>query len=137
MDNSCIIEYLMPESGIKKVENCMLCSSYIEVYRHPILLFFFIKEFLVVLWVDISEEIPTGTSPLRHCVGLSLGIGASYRALAVHPAFNICQWAFPCSAWLIFIDFWQSERKLVLWNRYSSTVRAVYKRNRLSPVSLA
>ena len=137
MYDSCIEENLMPESGIQEMENCMLCSTNIKVYRHPIVLFFFIDKCIVVLWIDVSEVIPTGTSPLRHCVGFSLCICSADRALAVYPALNIGKRALSCSAWFILVDLWKSERKLILWNWNSSAVRAVNERNRLTPISLA
>ena len=137
MDDSCIKENLVPESSIQEMENSMFCSTYIEVYWHPIFLFLFIYKSVVVLWINVSEIVPAGTGPLRHSICFSLCICTADRTLAVYPAVNICQWAFSCSAWFIFIDLRKSERKLIFWNRNSSAVRAVYKRNRLTPISLA
>ena len=137
MEGSDVEEDLMPESGIEKVQYSVLCSSHIEIHRHPVLLLLFIDEGLVILWIDISQIVPAGTGPLRHCVGFSLCIGSADRALAVDPFIHIGKRALSCAARLILVDLWQCERKLFLWNRDSSAVRAVYKWNRLTPISLA
>ena len=80
-----IVENIMPESGIEKVEYGVLCPSDIEAYRHPVLFFLRIYEPLAVVRIYKAEIVPAGACPLRHCISLPLCRTMALRALAVNP----------------------------------------------------
>ena len=127
----------MPESCIEQVKHGVLCSSDVEVYRHPVLFLLRIHKGLVVLRVNVSEIVPAGSAPLRHCVCLALCGRTALGTLAVHPAVDVCERALSCAGGLIALDLGQCERKLVLRDKDRAAMRAVDERDRLSPVSLA
>ena len=87
--------------------------------------------------VHIAQEIPGGTSPLRHGVCLAFCICATDRAFAVHPFIDGGKRRLSCSCWLIRIYLRQAKREIFFRNRHIAALRTVNDRNRFSPVTLS
>ena len=71
LENALIVEELMPETGIEKVENSMFSTADIDIDRKPVIEKLLITDCLIVMGIDITGIIPRGTCPLRHGIGLS------------------------------------------------------------------
>src|SRR5574344_443142 len=119
------------------MKHSMLHSSYIEIDRHPVLFLILAAEFLAVMRIKIPKIIPAGTSPLRHCIGLSPGLRSTDRTGGIDPFIDSSQRALPCTGRLIILNLGKLQRKLIIWNRNNSTMRTMYKWNRFTPVSLS
>ena len=89
-----ITEELGVEPGVQKMQHCMLHTADIHVHRQVLIRLFPGNQLLVIVAVHIAEEIPGGTGPLRHGVGLSLGRTAALGTGAVHPLVNGSQRRF-------------------------------------------
>ena len=76
------------------------------------------------------------TLPLRHCVRLTFCRLSTNRTSCIYPAFDSRKWRFSCSCRFIRIYFRQRQWKLIFryWN--CSTIRTMYNRDWLSPVTL-
>ena len=126
----------MPESGVQKVTRYVLHTSVVVVDRHPVLELVRICEGMIVVWITETEEVPGGTSPLRHGIGLTLRRTTALRAGAVHETVDLRQRGLSIGTRLEVLDIWEGQRKLLLRNDHGTTVRAVNERNRLTPVAL-
>ena len=69
----------------------MLHTAVVPVYRHPVVQLVHCGKFIVVVRIDIAQEIPGRTCPLRHCIGLTLCIAAALRAFAVYEGIDLCK----------------------------------------------
>ena len=114
----------------------MFYTTDIHIDRKHGVCFFSGNKFLVIVRIYITKEIPGRTRPLRHGVGLSFRRLSTYRADRIHPGVDRRKRGLPGSRRLIGIHIRQGQRKLILRNRYGSTVRTMNNRDRLSPVSL-
>ena len=75
----------MPEAGVEQMQGGMLHSAVVPVNRHPVIQGLLAGKGLVVAGIRIAQEIPGGSGPLRHSVGLSLCRAAAVRAGGVYP----------------------------------------------------
>ena len=64
-------EHLVPKSRIQKMKHSVLGATNVKINGHPLLVNLLTECFVSVLGVQETEIIPTASSPLRHCVGLS------------------------------------------------------------------
>ena len=87
--------------------------------------------------VTVAKEVPGGTRPLRHGIGLSLCRTAALRASAIDKGIHFRKRRLSVLAGLKVIHIGQAQRELLVRNRYHAAVRAVNQRNRLAPVALA
>ena len=126
----------MPESGVQKVTRYVLHTTVVVVDRHPVLELSRIREGLIIVCIAETEEVPGGTGPLRHGIGLALRRTAALRAGAVHEAVDLCQWGLSIGTRLEVLDIRKGQRKLLLRNNNRTALRAVNERNRLTPVTL-
>ena len=94
-------------------------------------------QLLVVVAVHVAQEIPGGTGPLRHGVGLPLGRSAADRAGGVHPLVDGRQRGLAGTGGLVALHLRQAQGQLVLGNRHAAALGAVDDRDRLAPVALA
>ena len=72
----------------------MFGSSNIEVYRHPVIAFFFVGKGFVVMRVYKAEIVPARTGPLRHCIGFPFCFLSAFGAFCIYPRVNSRQGAF-------------------------------------------
>ena len=85
IDHADIIQELCIESGVQKMQYCMLHTADIHIYRQIFVCFLSRNQFFIIVIVYIAKEVPGRSCPLRHGVCLSPGRFPTYRALAVHP----------------------------------------------------
>ena len=126
----------MPESGVQKVTRYVLHTTVVVIDRHPVLELRRIREGLIVVCIAETEEVPGGTSPLWHGIGLTLRCTATLRACAVHEAVDLRQRGLSIGTRLEVLDIRKGQRKLLLRYDHGTTLRAVNERNRLTPVTL-
>ena len=87
--------------------------------------------------IHITQEVPGRTGPLRHGIGLSLGRAAAVPDTCSLPTQSIAASGdSPVPVGSIALYLRQTQRKLLLRNRYVAAVRAVDDRDRLAPVTL-
>ena len=89
-----IMQELGIEPGIQQMEHCMLYAANIHINRQILVCFLSGYQLLIVVAVYIPQEIPGGTCPLRHGVGLTLCRTAALRTGAVYPLIDSCQRRF-------------------------------------------
>ena len=126
----------MPESRVQKVTRYVLHTTVVVVDRHPVLELVRICKGLIVVRIAETEEVPGGTGPLRHGIGLTLRRTAALRAGAVYEAVDLRQRGLSIGTRLEVLDIRKGQRKLLLRYSNRTTVRAVNERNRLTPVAL-
>ena len=119
------------------MKNCMLYAADIHINRKIFVCLFSGYQFLIIVAVYITQEIPGRSCPLRHGIGLSLCSRTAYRAGGVNPLINICQRGFSCTSRLVAFHFRKCKRKLIFRHGNIAAVRAVNNRNRLTPVTLS
>ena len=66
----------MPETGIEQVQDSMLGTAHVEVYRHPVAFKRGVKRCLGIVGIKEAEIIPAGPCPLRHNVRFPCGNAA-------------------------------------------------------------
>ena len=76
-------ENLVPETCVEKMQDSMLNATDVEVNStrrvnaitvcalHPIALDACVYQCVNVLWIEITQVVPTRSGPLRHCVDLA------------------------------------------------------------------
>ena len=132
-----IVEEVMPETGVNQMAGHVLHTAVIPVHRHPVVDLFSVRELLAVVRVAVTKEVPRGTRPLRHGIGLTLSRAAALRASAVYEGIHFRERRLSVLAGLKVIHIGQAKRKLLVGNRDHAAVRAVNQRNRLTPIALA
>ena len=115
----------------------VLHTTVIPVYRKPVVQLILSCEFLIVVRIDVTEVVPGGACPLRHCICLTLCGLATLGTSAVYKVIKLCKGAFAAFAGLEVFNVGKSERKLLIRNAHHTAVFAMNDRNRLTPVSLA
>ena len=86
--------------------------------------------------VDIAQEIPGGTRPLGHGIGLALSGAAAVRAGGVDPIGHRSQRGFAGIGGHIVIGVGQGQRELILRQRHAAALLAPDHRNGFAPVAL-
>ena len=114
----------------------MFNTTDIHIYRKIFVCFFSGNKSFIILIIDISEEVPGRTCPLRHRICLTLCRCAAARACRVYPPVNVRKRRLSGASRLIALYLRQGKRKLILRNRYISALRTVDDRDRLSPITL-
>ena len=114
----------------------VLHSTVVPVYRHPVFQLLRVCQALVIVRIDITQEVPGRTCPLRHGIGLSSCIASAFRALAFYKGINLSQRRFTLHTRLKVFYLRQTKRQLLIRNRNNTTVITVNDWNRLAPVSL-
>ena len=119
------------------MEHCMFHASDIHVHRQVLVCFFLGNQFLVIVAVHIPEEIPGGTCPLRHGVGLPFGICAAHRTFTVYPLFDGCKGGFSRTCGFIGCYVRQHKGQFFLGNRNIAAFGAVDDGDGFAPVALS
>ena len=132
-----VIQELVPESGIQKMQCGMLHTAIVPVYRHPVVQRFFTRQRFRIRRIRIAQEIPGRTCPLRHGIRLSLSRAATAGAGGINPVSHKCQRRLPVVGRHIAVHLRQLQRKFTLVDRHIAAFLTVYDRNRLSPVTLS
>ena len=91
---------------------------------------------ICVVRIDIAQEIPGRSCPLRHGIGFALCIAPTLGTLAIDKGIDLCQGALTALTRLKMLDGGKLERKLAVRNGNDSAGRTVNDRDRLTPVSL-
>lgn len=86
-----IIEEFVPKTGIEEVKNGVFGTADIDVDRQPLFEQVFIRQFLIVVGVDVAQVVPAGASPLRHGVGFPAALDPIF-AHHFQPVCQIGQW---------------------------------------------
>ena len=132
-----IIQELVPETGVQQVQCGMFHTAVVPVYRQPVFHPVPIGKSFVVVGVDITQEIPGGTGPLRHCVCFPLCRAAAAGTCGVYPVCNPCQRAVAFACGFVVCQLWQNQRQLVFRYGLPAALFTVYHGYRLAPVTLA
>ena len=114
----------------------MLYAADIHIYREHSVRLLPGNQFFIIVVVHIAQEIPGGTCPLRHGVGLPLGVRPADRTLAVHPLVDGRQRRLSGSGRLIGLYLRQPQRKLFFRHRHIAALGTVNDRDGLAPVTL-
>lgn len=72
LEDTFVMEELMPETSIKKMKNGMFSTANIDIDRKPMIKQFFVTDFILIMRIDVTGIIPARTSPLRPCIGFTL-----------------------------------------------------------------
>ena len=115
----------------------VLHSSIVPVYRQPVFQCFLARQCLVVLRIDIAQEIPGRSCPLRHGIRLALCLAATARTGRLYPRADFRNRRFPVIRRFIVVNFRKPQWKLFFRNRNITTFFTFYNRNRLTPVTLS
>ena len=115
----------------------MLHTTIVPVNRQPVFESLFAGKCFIICWVNITQEVPRRTSPLRHCICLTLCFSATAWTSCLNPGTDFGDWRFPVIRWFIVVYLRQTKRKFFFRNRYITTFFTFYNRNRLTPVTLS
>ena len=86
IDHSDIVQELGIETRVQKMQYSMLYTADVHIYRKVLVCFFFGYQFIIVMWIYITQEIPGRTCPLRHGVCLTFCGGTTFRACCSLPS---------------------------------------------------
>jgi len=136
-DRADIVEEQVPEAGIEQVQRGVLHAAVVPVDRQPVLKLFPAGEVGVAVRIGIAQEIPAGTGPLRHGIGLALGGTGAARAGGVHPGIDLGERGLAGIGRLIVVNLRQEHRQLIFRHRNPAALLAINQRDRLAPVALA
>ena len=115
----------------------MLHTAVVVIHRHPVIDLLPVRERLVVVRVDETQEVPRRPCPLRHRIRLALCGAAAFRAGAVHERRHLRERRLAVRTGFEVFHFRQLQRQLLIRYRYRTADRAVNERDRLAPVTLA
>ena len=136
-DDADVVQELMPEARIKQVQGGVFHAAVVPVHRQPVVQLFARRRLGVVVRIDVTQEVPTRTGPLRHRVRLAPGLAAARRALRIHPIREQRQRRFARVCRLVAFDFGQHQRQLVFGDGHPAARLAMDQRDRLAPIALA
>ena len=131
-----IVEEMMPEAGVDQMAGNVLHTAVIPVNGHPVAELVHIGQRLGVVGVDVAEEVPGGTGPLGHGIGLTLGVAAALRALAVDEVVQLGQRGLTALTGLKLGYGGQTQGELLVRNGDHAARGAMDDRDGLTPVSL-
>ncbi|MNE64384.1 hypothetical protein D3C80_1597940 [compost metagenome] len=114
----------------------MLCTTNIQVYRQPFLLFFIGAQLLIIVWINITQIVPAASRPLRHCIRFTTCWKSGFRIGRVYPISYVSKWRFTRTRWFDMINFRQQKWKLILRNWLHGAIFQMQNRNWLAPVAL-
>ena len=134
INQACVTQNLYKEAGIQQMQNSMLNTADILVYRTPIVIEFLVKRHLVVVCVGITQIIPGGAQEGVHGIGFTGCVSTAFRAFAVNEFFGGCQRRFSTGSKAYVLR--QTNRQLVFRNQNLATMRAIDDRNRSAPITL-
>ena len=137
IDLTDVVQEMMPEPGIDQVSGDMLHAAVVPVDRHPVIDLFPVCEDLVIVGIHIAEEIPGGTGPLGHGVGLAFGGAAAFRTGAVDEGIDLCERGLAVFTGLEILYIGKAERQFLVGNTDDTALGAVNERDGLAPVALA
>ena len=102
----------LPTAGEMKCHMAgdVLHAAVIPIHRHPVFQLFGVGERLAVMGVNIAQVIPRRPRPLRHGVGLALGIAPALGTLTIDKRINLRQRTFPALARFEILHAGQTER---------------------------
>ncbi len=126
----------VPETAVQQVQRGVLHAAVVPVHRHPVVKRFLGGKGLVVVRIAIPEEIPAGTRPLGHGIGLPLRGGAAAGAGHVHPLGDGRQRALARVRGLILRHLRQQQGQVFFRKRHCAAGRAVDDGDGLTPVAL-
>ena len=109
-----IVQELMPEAAVQQVQGGVLHAAVIPIHGAPVLQGLLAGDSIVVVGIAVTQEIPAGTGPLGHSVGLALGGGTAAGAGGVDPLGVAGQRAFAVLARLKVLDLGQTQGQLAL-----------------------
>ena len=113
----------------------MLNSARVQVHGHVFRRFLKIEDFILILRIRVSEEIPRRVNEGVHCIGFSFRRTATRGTSGVHKRFNGGQRiAF---AKMLSSHGWKQNRQIFIWNSYWTTRVAMNDRYWCTPVSLS
>ena len=135
-NNALVIQEFMPESGIQQMQGRVLHTAIVPVDRQPVFKCFRTCQCLVIVRIGITQEIPGRSSPLRHCIGLTLCRTTTAWTSRIYPVGHCCKRRFSVVCRHITFYFRKKQRQLALIDRHIPTFIAVNNRNRLPPVTL-
>ena len=127
----------MPETAVQQVQGGVLHAAVVPIHGAPVLQGLLAGDSVVVVGIAVTQEIPAGTGPLGHSVGLALGGGTAAGAGGVDPLGVAGQRAFAVLARLKVLDFGQAQGQLALGQGHPAALLAVDHGDRLAPVALA
>ena len=136
VDNAQIVQNLVPETAVEQVKHGVLGTAHIQIDRHPVVFGFNRERRRVVCWVGVAQIVPARTCPLRHCVGL-VAAAATILVGNVEPVGGVSQRRLASIARLVFGQFGQFVRKVLLIDHRNFAVFPVNDWERLAPVALA
>ena len=115
----------------------MFDTTNIQVNRSPFFQSIHASQFVVVVVIYITQEVPAGTCPLRHCVSFTFCRSTTFRTCCVYPFIDVSQRRFTCICRFVRFYFRQQYGQLIFGNSYCTTVFTVNDGNRFAPVSLS
>ena len=130
-----IIQSHLEETGIHQMQNGMFHTADVLIHIHPVICLGFVKSFLLIFRITVSEEIPGRIQECIHGIHFSSCFFPASRADAFGKCLGSCQRRFSLAG--KFNISRKKYRQIFLFFRYPSAVVTVNHRNRCSPVSLS
>ena len=132
-----VIQELVPETGIQKMQCGMLHTAIVPVNRHPVVQSLLAGQCVFIVGICVAKEIPGRTCPLGHGICLTLSRSATAGTCGLHPVSHLGQRRFPVICRFIILYIRKLQRQLALIQRHISAFRTFYDRDRLTPVTLS
>ena len=131
-----VVQELVPETAVQQMQGGVLHAAVVPVHGTPVVLSVLAHQSIGVVGIHIAQEVPAGTGPLRHGVGLALGSAAAAGAGGVDPIGHLGDGRLAVVGGLIALDLGQQQGQLALVHRLPAAFLTVDHGDRLAPVTL-
>jgi len=131
-----IVQELMPEAAVQQMQGGVLHAAVVPVHRRPVFQCFLRGQSILAVGVHVAQEVPGGTSPLGHGVGLAGSGAAAAGTGGLDPVLMACQRGLAVRARLKVGDVRQGQRQAALGQGLPAALVAVHHGDGLAPVTL-
>ena len=129
-----VVQVAVPDPAVHQVAHRVLRSADVQVNRQPVLQQFVIREFLVVMRINIAHVVPAAAGGTRHGAGLPEALDAVF--VVVFPLFGVLQRGLAVLA-LVILQLRQDQGQFVIRQRVDLSVFGMNHRYGFAPVALA
>ena len=127
------VEVVVPHTAVKQMTDRVFRTADIKVDRHPVSDQFLVREFLIVMRIDIAQEVPARAGRTRHRGGLSFPLLAV--DFDIDPVRRLLQRRSAVGRFIV-IEFRQDQRQLIITQSDHAVVIEMNDRDRFAPVTL-
>ena len=132
-----IVQELVPETAVQQMQGGVLHAAVVPVHGRPVLQRFLGGQSVLAVGVHVAQEVPGGTGPLGHGVGLAGGGAAAAGAGGLDPVGVAGQRGLTIGARLKIGDVGQGQGQAALRQGLPAALFTLDHGDGLAPVPLA